>query len=82
MAETLIVLAATVFMLWLIFFALPTFMGHLGGCHPAPVTLYSIERAHEVMQDLGDCDADTCAAKRAAMDVLIAAKHLVPARLR
>jgi hypothetical protein len=69
MAETLIVLAATVFMLWLIFFALP-------------VTLYSIERAHEVMQDLGDCDADTCAAKRAAMDVLIAAKHLVPARLR
>ncbi|MEU7765845.1 hypothetical protein AB0B25_12055 [Nocardia sp. NPDC049190] len=82
MAEILIVGTATVFTLWLIFFALPSLIGHFGGCHPAPATLYGIERAHEVMQDLIDCDTDTCAAKRTAMDVLIAAKHLAPARLR
>ncbi|MGQ4598085.1 hypothetical protein [Nocardia sp. R6R-6] len=80
MPGILIAVAATAFMLVLIFVWLPALMGHLGGCHPEPITCYSVQQAHQVMQDLIDCDAGSCAAKCAAMDVLIATKRCVPAR--
>ncbi|MEU7766748.1 hypothetical protein AB0B25_16690 [Nocardia sp. NPDC049190] len=78
----LIAVAAIFFLDWVIFVGLPYALDHLGGCHAAPEKLYSLQQAHEVMQDLINCDADNCAAKRAAMDVLIAAQHFVPARIR
>ncbi|MEU7630407.1 hypothetical protein AB0C34_10525 [Nocardia sp. NPDC049220] len=78
----LIVVGTTFFLDWVIFVGLPYALNHLGGCHAGPEGLYSLQQAHEVMQDLINCDADNCAAKRAAMDVLIAAKHFVPARAR
>ncbi|MEU7630804.1 hypothetical protein AB0C34_12570 [Nocardia sp. NPDC049220] len=77
----LIVVAAVAFLGWVIFVGLPYALDHFGGCHTAPERIYSLQQAHEVMQDLIDCDADSCAAKRAAMEVLIAAKHFVPARV-
>ncbi|UGT65354.1 hypothetical protein LTT66_18465 [Nocardia gipuzkoensis] len=74
------VVIAIALMLLLVFEWLPAALGRLGGCHPEPDTPYGVQEAHEVMQDLIDCDAAVCAAKKAAMDVLIAAKHFVPAR--
>lgn len=82
MPGILVVTIAVALMLALIFVWLPAILGRLGGCHRAPDMPYSVQSAHEVMQDLIDCDADTCAAKQAAIDILIAAKHFVPARVR
>ncbi|MEU2035304.1 hypothetical protein [Nocardia amamiensis] len=79
-AKALIVVAAVAFLLWSTFFGLPAIIGRLGGCHAAPDTSYRPDQAHGVMQRLIDCDTDTCAAKRAALDVLIAAGRVTPAR--
>lgn len=38
--------------------------------HRRPTTPYDLERAHAAMQHHRECMADTCPAKRAAMDTL------------
>ncbi|WP_330232977.1 hypothetical protein OHA40_11140 [Nocardia sp. NBC_00508] len=48
--------------------------------HAAPRRPYPVDEAHWVTQDHIDCDARTCAAKAAAIDVLIEAGHMKPAR--
>ncbi|MEU7631412.1 hypothetical protein AB0C34_15700 [Nocardia sp. NPDC049220] len=82
LATATVVVAAVASLGWVIFVGLPYVLNRYGGCHPEPEGIYSLQQAHEVMQERINCDADSCAAKRAAMDVLIAANHFVPARVR
>ncbi|MGK8553616.1 hypothetical protein [Nocardia gipuzkoensis] len=70
---------------WLIDSAcqLPDHTGETGdhvGTHTAPRRPYLVEEAHWITQDHIDCDVHTCAAKAAAIDVLIDAGHMKPAR--
>ncbi|WP_040784813.1 hypothetical protein [Nocardia pneumoniae] len=48
--------------------------------HAAPKRPYLVDEAHWVTQDHIDCDARTCAAKGAAIDILIEAGRMRPAR--
>ncbi|MGK8511958.1 hypothetical protein ACRS5S_29370 [Nocardia asiatica] len=50
------------------------------GPHAAPRRPYLVEEAHWVTQDHLDCDARTCDAKAAAINVLIDAGRMKPAR--
>ncbi|MEU7763846.1 hypothetical protein AB0B25_01790 [Nocardia sp. NPDC049190] len=53
----LIVVAAILCLDWVIFVGLPYAIDHLGGCHAAPEKRYSRQQAHEVMQELINCDS-------------------------
>jgi hypothetical protein len=95
LAVVLIVAAAVVGMLLLLFWVLPWLIdiggqlpepsptGETRACpdpHAAPRRPYPVDEAHWAMQDHIDCEARSCAAKAAAMDVLIEAGHMTPAR--
>ncbi|MEU2031249.1 hypothetical protein [Nocardia amamiensis] len=91
----LIVTAAVVGVLLLLFWVLPWLID-LGrqrpeldhademlerpGPHAAPTRPYLVDEAHWVTQDHIDCDARTCGAKGAALDVLIEAGRMRPGR--
>lgn len=49
-----------------------------GPCHSWPDTPLSCDEAHQVMQDLIDCDATSCDHKWAAWTVLFQAGKLLP----
>ncbi|WP_040774519.1 hypothetical protein [Nocardia pneumoniae] len=93
LAVVLIVTAAVAGLLILLFWFLPWLIDnasrlpdHTGeirervGPHAAPRRPYPVDEAHWVTQDHMDCDARTCAAKAAAIEVLIDAGHMKPAR--
>ncbi|MEV6325650.1 hypothetical protein AB0M45_31460 [Nocardia sp. NPDC051787] len=95
LAVVLIVAAAVVGMLLLLFCVLPWLID-LGsqlaelehpdelpqrvGPHAAPRRPYLVDEAHWVTQEHIDCDARTCGAKGAAIDVLIEAGRMRPGR--
>ncbi|MEU2031634.1 hypothetical protein [Nocardia amamiensis] len=95
LAVVLIVAAAVVGMLLLLFCVLPWLIDlgsqltELGdpaelpqrqGPHAAPRRPYLVDEAHWVTQEHIDCDARTCGAKGAAIDVLIEAGRVRPGR--
>ncbi|WP_029899501.1 hypothetical protein [Nocardia brasiliensis] len=47
-------------------------------CHAAPPVPPDIDEAHEIMQDLINCDVDDCDRKRAAWWVLVDAGEITP----
>ncbi|MGW4327554.1 hypothetical protein ACWEKR_16850 [Nocardia sp. NPDC004573] len=93
LAVALIVAAAVAGLLILLFWVLPWMIDSASpasdrtgpsrrrtGPHAAPRRPYPVEEAHWVTQDHRDCDARTCGAKAAAIDVLIDAGRMKPAR--
>ncbi|MGK8558420.1 hypothetical protein [Nocardia gipuzkoensis] len=95
LAVVLIVAAAVVGMVLLLFWVLPWLID-LGrqrpelqhadempeplGPHAAPKRPYLVDEAHWVTQEHIDCDARTCGAKGAAIDILIEAGRMRPGR--
>ncbi|MEV6322978.1 hypothetical protein AB0M45_17540 [Nocardia sp. NPDC051787] len=93
LAAVLIVAAAVVGLLILLFWVLPWLIDSASqppdltgearkhvGPHAAPRRPYPVHEAHWVTQDHIDCDARTCGTKATAIDVLIEAGHMRPAR--
>lgn len=96
LAVVLIVAAAVVGMLLLLFWVLPWLIerGDPGfpsvegkptdriesDCHPAPVVPFTVAQARIVMQKLIRCDADRCDCKAAAFRVLVEAGLVRPAK--
>ncbi|MBF6299839.1 hypothetical protein IU459_20160 [Nocardia amamiensis] len=95
LAVVLIVAAAVVGMLLLLFCVLPWLievgsqltelensaeLPQRRGPHAAPRRPYLVDEAHWVTQEHIDCDARTCGAKGAAIDVLIEAGRMRPGR--
>ena len=66
--------------LWIAFVGLPRLIDRTGDeCHRPPVVPYTVRQAHMATQRLIDCDATTCAAKAAALQVLHEAGRATPA---
>ena len=71
---------AVVAILWIAFVGLPRLIEFTScECHHPPVVPYTVRQAHMATQRLIDCDATTCAAKAAALQVLTEAGRATPA---
>ncbi|WP_067891136.1 hypothetical protein [Nocardia vaccinii] len=49
--------------------------------HTAPLEPFTPDQAHQAMQLHIDCDTDACPRRQAALDTLIQAGHVRPARI-